>query len=153
VPGPCGRLDASYLIEHSIVHPSAPLNAAPPLKVLLVEDSAVLQERLRELLDHVPGIDLIAIVDSERAAVTILRSIRIDVLLLDLHLKQGTGFGILRATADLPRRAVTVVLTNFALPQYQREAHALGVRYFLDKANEFDRIPDVLREVAETPAR
>ena len=127
------------------------VSANSPLKVLLVEDSAVLQERLRELLDHVPGVDLIAIVDSERAAVTILRSIRIDVLLLDLHLKQGTGFGILRATSDLQRRAVTVVLTNFALPEYQREASALGVRYFLDKAREFDRIPEVLREVAELP--
>jgi DNA-binding NarL/FixJ family response regulator len=128
------------------------MSANPPLKVLLVEDSAVLQERLRELLDHVPGIDLIAIVDSEHAAVTLLRSIRIDVLLLDLHLKQGTGFGVLRATADLPNRAVAVVLTNFALPQYQREASALGVRYFLDKAREFDRIADVLREVADATA-
>ena len=125
------------------------MSAHLTLKVLLVEDSAVLQERLRELLDHVPGIDLIAVVDSERAAVTILRSIRIDVVLLDLHLKQGTGFGVLRATADLPKRAVTVVLTNFALPQYQREASALGVRYFLDKAREFERIPEVLRELAD----
>jgi len=125
------------------------MSAHLTLKVLLVEDSAVLQERLRELLDHVPGIDLIAVVDSERAAVTILRSIRIDVVLLDLHLKQGTGFGVLRATADLPKRAVTVVLTNFALPQYQREASALGVRYFLDKAREFERIPEMLRELAD----
>jgi DNA-binding NarL/FixJ family response regulator len=128
------------------------MSSNPPLKVLLVEDSAVLQERLRELLDRVPGIDLIAIVDSERAAVTILRSVRIDVLLLDLHLKQGTGFGVLRATADLPNRAVTVVLTNFALPEYRREASALGVRYFLDKAREFDRIAEVLREVADAAA-
>jgi DNA-binding NarL/FixJ family response regulator len=112
----------------------------------------VLQERLCELLDHVPGIDLIAVVDSERAAVTILRSIRIDVVLLDLHLKQGTGFGVLRATADLPKRAVAVVLTNFALPQYQREASTLGVRYFLDKAREFERIPEVLRELADAAA-
>jgi two-component system, OmpR family, response regulator len=128
------------------------MSANSPLKVLLVEDSAVLQERLRELLDHVPGIDLIAIVDNEHAAVTLLRSIHVDVLLLDLHLKQGTGFGVLRATADLPRRAVTVVLTNFALPEYHREASALGVRYFLDKAREFERIPEVLREVAEASA-
>jgi two-component system OmpR family response regulator len=128
------------------------MSSNPPLKVLLVEDSAVLQERLRELLDRVPGIDVVAIVDSERAAVAILRSVRIDVLLLDLHLKQGTGFGVLRATADLPRRAVTVVLTNFALSEYQREASALGVRYFLDKAREFERIAEVLREVAEAAA-
>ena len=67
----------TYAREQITAGPALTMSASAPLKVLLVEDSAVLQERLRELLDQLPGIDLIAIVDSERAAVTILRSIRI----------------------------------------------------------------------------
>ena len=120
-----------------------------PLKILLVEDSAVLADRLSELLNYIPGVNLVDTVDNERAAVMIARSQRIDVMILDLHLRQGTGFGVLRALADQPRRTVAIVLTNYALPQYQRAAGALGVRYFLDKAREFERIPDVLREIAE----
>jgi two-component system, OmpR family, response regulator len=124
-----------------------------PLKILLVEDSAVLADRLSELLNHIPGIDLVDTVDTEHAAVAIALSQPIDVMILDLHLRQGTGFGVLRALADQPRRTVAIVLTNYALPQYQRAARALGVRYFLDKAREFERIPDVLREIADaTPA-
>jgi DNA-binding NarL/FixJ family response regulator len=124
-----------------------------PLKILLVEDSAVLADRLSELLNHIPGVDLVDTVDNEHAAVTIARSQPIDVMILDLHLRQGTGFGVLRALADQPRKIVAIVLTNYALPQYQRAARALGVRYFLDKAREFERIPDVLREIADaTPA-
>ncbi|HEX9474772.1 MAG TPA: response regulator [Steroidobacteraceae bacterium] len=120
-----------------------------PLKILLVEDSAVLADRLSEMLRHIPGVTLVDTVDSERAAVSIARSQQIDVMILDLHLRQGTGFGVLRALADQPRSAVAIVLTNYALPQYQRAASALGVRYFLDKAREFERIPDALREIAD----
>jgi CheY-like chemotaxis protein len=126
------------------------MEARNPLQILLVEDSAVLAELLSELLHHTPGVNLVDTVDNERAAVAIALSQPIDVLILDLHLRQGTGFGVLRALANQPRRTVAVVLTNYALPQYQRAARALGVRHFLDKAREFERIPDVLREIADS---
>ena len=121
-----------------------------PLQILLVEDSAVLADRLTELLNHIPGVNLVGTVDNEVAAVGIALSQPIDVMILDLHLRQGTGFGVLRALAHQPRKTVAIVLTNYALPQYQRAVRALGVRYFLDKAREFERIPEVLREIAAT---
>ncbi len=123
------------------------------LRVLLVEDSAVLADRLSELLNHVPGVTLVDKVDTESAAVGVVRSQSIDVMILDLHLRQGTGLGVLRSLADEPHGAVAIVLTNYALPQYRRAASDLGVRYFLDKAREFERIPDVLREIADAASR
>jgi CheY-like chemotaxis protein len=120
-----------------------------PLTILLVEDSAVLADRLSEILRRIPGITLVNAVDSERAAVATATEHPVDVIILDLHLRQGTGFGVLRALAKQPGKAVAIVLTNYALPQYQRAAKELGVRYFLDKAREFERLPDVLREIAE----
>jgi two-component system OmpR family response regulator len=123
------------------------------LQVMLVEDSAVLADRLIELLSPIPGITLVATADTEREAVRIALSQPIDVMILDLHLRQGTGFGVLRALADQERRPVAIVLTNYALPQYQRAAKTLGVRYFLDKAREFERIPEVLSEIAGAHSR
>ena len=120
-----------------------------PLTILLVEDSAVLADRLTEILHRIPGVTLVDAVDSERAAIAITLAQSIDVMILDLHLRQGTGFGVLRSLADHPSKPVAIVLTNYALPQYQRAARELGVRYFLDKAREFDRLPDVLREIAD----
>jgi DNA-binding NarL/FixJ family response regulator len=125
------------------------MEARNPLQILLVEDSAVLAERLSELLNFIPDVHLVDTVDTESAAVAIARSQPIDVMILDLHLRQGSGFGVLRALADQPRRTIAIVLTNYALPQYRRAAQALGVRHFLDKAREFERIPDVLREIAD----
>ena len=118
-----------------------------PLKVLLVEDSPVLAHRLHELLDQLEGIDLVDTADNEKSAIQIARSGAVDAIILDLHLRQGTGFGVLRAMATMLHPPIAVILTNYALPQYQREATLLGVRYFLDKAREFERLAGVLREI------
>jgi DNA-binding NarL/FixJ family response regulator len=119
-----------------------------PLKVLLVEDSAVLADRLGEMLRQIPGITLVETVDTEADAVSVARAQAIDVMILDLHLRKGTGFGVLRTLATEPHGTTTIVLTNYALPQYRTAATDLGVRYFLDKAREFGKIPDLLREIA-----
>jgi DNA-binding NarL/FixJ family response regulator len=123
------------------------------LSVLLVEDSRVLAERLRETLLSVPGVQLTGTVDSEADAVAALQRQPVDVVLLDLHLRQGTGFGVLRAIpADRVKKTVVIVLTNYDLAEYRRAAAALGARHFLDKLRDFERLPTLLQQIgAELP--
>jgi two-component system OmpR family response regulator len=120
------------------------------LSVLLVEDSRVLAERLRETLLSVPGVQLAGTVDSEADAVAVLQRQPVDVVLLDLHLRQGTGFGVLRAIpTDQVKKTVVIVLTNYDLAEYRRAAAALGARHFLDKLRDFDRLPTLLQQIGE----
>jgi DNA-binding NarL/FixJ family response regulator len=127
--------------------------SARNLSVLLVEDSRVLAERLREALLAVPGVRLAGTVDSEAEAVAALQRQPVDVVLLDLHLRQGTGFGVLRAIpSDRVKKTVVIVLTNYDLAEYRRAAAALGARHFLDKLRDFDRLPTLLQQIgAELP--
>jgi len=118
------------------------------LSVLLVEDSRELAERLRETLLSVPGVQLAGTVDSEAEAVAALRRHPVDVVLLDLHLRQGTGFGVLRSIpSDQVKKTVVIVLTNYDLAEYRRAAAALGARHFLDKLRDFDRLPTLLQQI------
>jgi len=120
------------------------------LSVLLVEDSRVLAERLRETLLSVPGVQLAGTVDSEADAVAVLQRQPVDVVLLDLHLRQGTGFGVLRAIpTDQVKKTVVIVLTNYDLAEYRRAAAALGARHFLDKLRDFDRLPTLLQQIGD----
>src|ERR1700733_5827745 len=97
------------------------------LSVLLVEDSRVLAERLRETLLSVPGVQLAGTVDSEADAPAALQRYPVDGLLLDPHLRQGTCARVLRAIPGSPaRKAVVIVLTNYDLAEYRRAAAALG---------------------------
>lgn len=124
------------------------MKSSENLRVLVVEDSWRVTDRLRELLDELPGVETVGAVESEADAIASLRNAAPDVLILDLHLKQGTGFGVLKGMPRVLPRPTVVVLTNFALPQYRSQAQALGVQYFLDKAREYDRLPEILREIA-----
>ena len=120
-----------------------------PLSILLVEDSRVLAERLRETLQTLPGVELTGTVDCEADAIATLRSRPVDVMLLDLHLRQGTGLGVLRAIrASHASNPVVIVLTNYDLSEYREAAAALGVQHFLDKLREFERLPMLLRQIS-----
>ena len=120
------------------------------LNVLLVEDSKVLAERLCEMLAGISGLDLTAVVDTEAAALGAVEHGKIDVVLLDLHLRQGTGFGVLRGITRQTKRPVVVVLTNYDLAEYRRTATALGAQYFLDKVRDMDQLPDVMDKIRAT---
>jgi DNA-binding NarL/FixJ family response regulator len=115
------------------------------LRVLLVEDSSLLAGRLAELIQRLPDVDLIDTVDTEAEAVSCISSAAPDVLILDLHLRGGSGFGVLRALKRaVARRPKVIILTNFGLPEYRREAEAFGVEAFLDKSRDYFRLPDLL---------
>jgi DNA-binding NarL/FixJ family response regulator len=119
------------------------------LRVLLVEDSKVLTERLTEAIRQIPDVELIGTADTEAAAVASVKRDSVDVIILDLHLKQGTGFGVMRALATTQLKPRIIVLTNYDLPEYKNAALALGATHFLDKARDYGKLPEVLHEICE----
>jgi DNA-binding NarL/FixJ family response regulator len=120
------------------------------LRVLLVKDSRVLAERLTETITQIGRVELIARVDTEAAALVIVERESIDVIVLDLNLKQGTGFGVLRGLAKLSIKPYVIVLTNYDLPVYKRAATALGAACFLDKSRDCGLLPEILHEICES---
>jgi two-component system OmpR family response regulator len=115
------------------------------LRVLLVEDSRVLAERLRESLDTLDNVEVVGLVADETAAVAAVREQRPDVIILDLQLKEGTGFGVMQRLGEM--RPVIIVFTNYMLPEYQRIASSLGVQHFLNKSIDYERLPQLLQEI------
>lgn len=122
--------------------------ARPGLRVLLVEDSPVIRGLITEIINDVPGVRVTESAETERAAIDAVGRHEVDVVILDLQLRKGTGFGVLRAVRDMPKKPVVVVLTNFALRSYRETALALGARDFLDKSRDYDRLPAILTEIA-----
>jgi CheY-like chemotaxis protein len=130
----------------------AEVRARPELRVLLVEDSAVISGLITEIINDVPGVSVAERVESEQEAIEAIGRLGVDVVILDLQLRKGTGFGVLRAMLDMPKRPIVVVLTNFALKSYRETAFELGARDFLDKSRDYDRLPAILTEIASAQA-
>ena len=125
---------------------------AKPLSALLVEDSVLTAEQLRELMRSVSVAIEIATVVSEKDALNALAQMRPDLIVLDLKLRQGSGFNVLRQVATMKVKPATVVLTNYALPKYRELALLTGADYFLDKALDFKALPAIIESVAEKRA-
>jgi two-component system, OmpR family, response regulator len=118
------------------------------LRVLLVEDSRRLAERIKELIELNEDAIVVKTVHDEASAIDAACKEQIDLIVLDLQLQSGTGFGVLEHLGT--DRPPVVVLTNYALPQYEKRAHDLGVEYFLDKARDFERLSEIVGKYRDT---
>src|SRR5947207_5685437 len=126
------------------------VNTLTPLRVLLIEDSPLIRERLFESLVDPGRIEIVGEADTEEAAVTLLSAAPWDVLVLDLQLKHGTGLGVLRSLiSHRAPDAKVIVLTNYAFPQYRAKSLALGADFFFDKSREYHRVREVLEGIAD----
>lgn len=121
-----------------------------PLRILLVEDSVVLAQRLREALDTLENVEVVDAVSDESAAVAVVRAKQVDVIILDLQLKEGTGFGVMQRLGK--DRPTVIVFTNYMLPEYQRLADSLGVEYFLNKSRDYEQLPQLIQELGAESA-
>ena len=131
--------------------PSSGKSSAPlGLRVVVVEDSVIIRERLEETLRGIPNLMTIGYAETQDEALAILREHDWDAVILDLQLKQGTGIAVLEAlaTGDRPRDTTVIVFSNFDFPQYRTRTMALGADFFFDKSLEFYRVQEVLSELA-----
>ena len=96
-----------------------------------------------------PEVDFVGAVDSEAQALDKIEANQPHVLILDLHLRSGSGFGVLRSLArGAGHRPKIIILSNFGLAEYRREAENYGVDFFLDKSREYFRLPSLLSDFA-----
>src|SRR4026207_2497733 len=128
------------------------MTSVKDLQVLLVEDSTVICNLIANIVNNVAGVSVAESVGSEADAIEAVNHGNVDVVILDLQLRTGTGFGVLRAMRKMARRPAVVVWTNFALSTYRESALALGARHFLDKSRDYERLPRLIRELAASRA-
>ena len=120
-------------------------SAKAALRVVLVEDSPLIAERVRDLLETEAGAKVVYVADDESAAIRAVREHDADVMILDLQLRRGTGFNVLRALGE--SRPTTIIMTNYAQPQYRARAKEFGIEYFLDKSSDFEKLVGILAEI------
>jgi DNA-binding response OmpR family regulator len=129
-----------------------PTNDIPtaPLRVLIVEDSPRIRDRIEEALREIDSTAIAASAETEADAVAMIDREPWDLVLLDLQLRQGNGLGVLKAVRAGVRkmRGTIAVFTGYAFPQYRARALELGADYFFDKAREFPGLLALMARLA-----
>jgi two-component system, NarL family, response regulator NreC len=119
------------------------------IRVLLVDDHAVVRSGLRLLLDAQDDIETVGEAGDAREAVFELRSGEPDVVVMDIGL--GGGKNGIEATPDLLKEAPAVKVLMLSMqddPRYVREAFAAGASGYVLKEAADNELVKAVREVA-----
>lgn len=121
------------------------------LRVLLVDDQAVVRAGLRTLCEHDGDIAVVAEAADGAAGLALAREHRPDVVLMDVRMPVLDGVAATRhvvSDPDLVGRVRVLVLTTYELDEYVYDALRAGASGFLAK----DISPEALREAIRTVA-
>jgi two-component system, NarL family, response regulator LiaR len=86
---------------------------AEPIRVLLVDDHAVVREGLRAFLELQEGIEVAGEAGDGREALAEAARLRPDVILMDLVMPELDGIGAMRSLREQLPNARVIVLTSF----------------------------------------
>jgi DNA-binding NarL/FixJ family response regulator len=119
-----------------------------PIRVLLVDDEALLRAGIRLVLSHADDIEVVAEAGDGAEGVELAVRHRVDVVLMDIRM---TGTDGLAAAGKLAARAPgvkVVMLTTFGEPDYLTRALEAGVAGFLLKDTGARELIEAVRVVA-----
>lgn len=119
------------------------------MKVLVVDDSALLRERLVSMISELPGVTTIGQAQDASQALDKVQKLNPDVVILDIRLSEGNGIEILQHLKKEKAAPVTIMFTNYPYPQYRKKCEETGADFFFDKTTEFHKITDVLKKVGQ----
>jgi DNA-binding NarL/FixJ family response regulator len=124
-------------------------SAGSTLRVFLVEDSPSVRDRLSDFLTEPGKVEMIGFASTEAEAVRELKANKVDVAIVDLNLKEGTGIGVIesvRAMHATPPPTI-IVLTNYAFPEFEIACRERGADYFFDKSTQFGAVKELLQSI------
>ena len=99
---------------------------------------------LRDLLRSTGGVDVVAACRDGAEALSVARSHRLDVLILDLRMPAVDGLGVLRALSEDPARPRCILLTAEVEGSEAERARALGVDALILKESALDQLVDCI---------
>ena len=124
-----------------------------PIRIMIVEDHAVVRQGLVALLRTVPEFSVVAEAADGREAIRLFRVHQPDITLMDLRLPQMNGVeAIASIRVDFPQARI-IVLTTFDGDEDIYRALQAGARGYLLKGMTGDELMDAIRSVYSGKSR
>ena len=114
------------------------------MRVLLIEDSSLIRDRLRAMIEA--AFDAVSIAESGTVARAQLLFYELapDAVVLDLQLSDDTGYRLIEEFKCSRPGCIVMVLTHSTMLELRARCMALGADYFFNKSSEFERVVSVL---------
>jgi two-component system response regulator DesR len=119
------------------------------LKVFLADDSALIRDRVAEML-VARSMRIVGQADTAQACIEGVLAERPDVVVLDVQLAGGNGLEVLRAVRRAAPGIAFVVFSNNSGPAYRKRYLGEGAAAFLDKSTEFDQLAQAVANAPQS---
>ncbi|MBO0868440.1 MAG: response regulator transcription factor [Micromonosporaceae bacterium] len=110
-----------------------PSTGTGPVRVLIADDQSLVRGSFRVLVETAPGLTAVGEAGTGVDAVALARSLRPDVVLMDVRMPEMDGIEATRRICAQPAGARVLILTMFDLDEYVYAALRAGASGFLLK--------------------
>ena len=113
-------------------------------RILIVDDAAVVRDRLKQLLAGIQGAEIIAESGQSERGTALVRKLKPDVVVIDVQLRNGRGIELVQEMRRIRTAPRIIVLTNDSYPEIRNRCLAAGADYFFDKSTEYEDMVELL---------
>jgi len=118
------------------------------IRILLLDDHAVVRAGYRQLIDAEPDMQVAAEASTSAQACELIRQQDIDVAVVDLSLKGDSGLEAIRRLRERQPELKVLIFTMHAQESYALQALRAGALGYLTKDSDPEDMLDALRQVA-----
>lgn len=125
------------------------MNSAKPIRILLVDDHAVLRESLASMLALNEAFEIVGQAGNAAEALSFHARLKPDITLLDVRLPGKDGFFVLEQLVRTSPRPRVIMFASSSLAHEVRRARDLGAHGFLPKQVTLDQLSAGILKVHE----
>ncbi len=115
------------------------------IRIVLVDDHGVLRSGLRALLDSEPDMKVVGEASDGSEAIELAKSLRPDVLVMDISMPDMGGLAAARAISELDVPCHLIMLTVHAEEAYLFQALQAGASGYVHKSSADRELMDAIR--------
>lgn len=120
------------------------------LKVVTIDDSFVVSERLKSLLNEIEDVEILGSANTISSARKLTNKVNPDVIILDINLSdtenKQNGIDLLdEFRRHLPESKI-IIFTNHNELHYRLACYGKGASCFFDKSTESHKISEVIKQ-------
>ena len=114
------------------------------MKVLIVDDSAIVRVRLADLLYEVEGIHVVAQAEDAVQALEAVGTLNPAAVIVDVRMPRGSGIDLIEELKSTRQSPKIIVFTNYPTLENRDKCFSRGADYFFDKSMEIEEMIGVL---------
>ncbi len=118
------------------------------IRVLIVDDQAMVRAGFSSLLESEPDIEVVGLAANGQEAVEQVKALDPDVTLMDIRMPVLDGLAATRTLVESQARTRVLMLTTFDLDEYVFESLRAGASGFLLKDAPAEQLSEFIRVVA-----